>query len=149
LNNSTIHALVFADIVNNALQSYGSAFDIGIDLTDISNLNTTSNENNTVDNKHSNHGLQNITDKMNIVNFSSYESALSFADYALKKFNSEIKTSIPNNNNKTQNYLEQLENGLLEFNTAIKNKENPMKVMKIVHTKIHPNLQIVFNLKLK
>jgi hypothetical protein len=149
LNNSTIHALVFADIVNNALQSYGSAFDIGIDLTDISNLNTTSNvnENNTVDNKHSNHGLQNITDKMNIVNFSSYESALSFADYALKKFNSEIKTSIPNNNNKTQNYLEQLENGLLEFNTAIKNKENPMKVMKIVHTKIHPNLQIVFNLK--
>ena len=147
LNNSTIHALVFADIVNNALQSYGSAFDIGIDLTDISNLNTTSNENNTVDNKHSNHELQNITDQMNIVNFSSYESALSFADYALKKFNSEIKTSIPNNNNKTQNYLEQLENGLLEFNTAIKNKENPMKVMKIVHTKIHPNLQIVFNLK--
>lgn len=147
LNNSTIHALVFADIVNNALQSYGSAFDIGIDLTDISNLNTTSNENNTVDNKHSNHELQNITDQMNIVNFSSYESALSFADYALKKFNSEVKTSIPNNNNKTQNYLEQLEKGLLEFNTAIKNKENPMKVMKIVHTKIHPNLQIVFNLK--
>jgi hypothetical protein len=146
LNNSTIHALVFADIVNNALQSYGSAFDIGIDLTDISNLNTTSNENNTVDNKHSNHELQTITDKINIVNFSSYESALSFADYALKKFNSEVKTSIPNNN-KTQNYLEQLENGLLEFNTAIKNKENPMKVMKIVHTKIHPNLQIVFNLK--
>src|SRR5215204_3358917 len=79
-------------------------------------------------------------------NFSPDESALSFADYALKKFNSEVKTSIPNNN-KTQNYLEQLEKGLLEFNTAIKNKENPMKVMKIVHTKIHPNLQIVFNLK--
>src|SRR5215204_3525257 len=142
LNNSTIQALVFADIVNNALQSYGSAFDIGIDLTTTSNVN----EKNTVDNKHSNHELQNITDQMNIVNFSSYESALSFADYALKKFNSEVKTSIPNNN-KTQNYLEQLEKGLLEFNTAIKNKENPMKVMKIVHTKIHPNLQIVFNLK--
>ena len=73
----------------------------------MSNLNTTSNENNTVDNKHSKHELQNITDQMNIVNFSSYESALSFADYALKKFNSEIKTLIPNNN-KTQNYLEQL-----------------------------------------
>jgi hypothetical protein len=56
----------------------------------MSNLNTTSNENNTVDNKHSNHELQNITDQMNIINFSSYESALSFADYALKKFNSEI-----------------------------------------------------------
>ena len=148
LNNSTIQALVFADIVNTALQSYGSAFGIGIDLTNMSNLNTTSNENNTVDNKHSNHELQNITDHMNIVNFSSYESALSFADYALKKFNSEIKISIPNNN-KTQNYLKQLENGLLEFNTAITNKENPMKVMKVVHTKIQPNLQILFNLKYK
>ena len=148
LNNSTIQALVFADIVNTALQSYGSAFGIGIDLTNMSNLNTTSNENNTVDNKHSNHELQNITDHMNIVNFSSYESALSFADYALKKFNSEIKKSIPNNN-KTQNYLKQLENGLLEFNTAITNKENPMKVMEVVHTKIQPNLQILFDLKSK
>ncbi len=64
-----------------------------------------------MDNKHSNHELQNITDHMNIVNFSSYESVLSFADYALKKFNSEIKKSIPNNN-KTQNYLKQLENSL-------------------------------------
>ena len=148
LNNSTIQALVFADIVNTALQSYGSAFGIGIDLTNMSNLNTTSNENNTVDNKHSNHELQNITDHTNIINFSSYESALSFADYALKKFNSEIKISIPNNN-KTQNYLKQLENGLLEFNTAITNKENPMKVMEVVHTKIQPNLQILFNLKSK
>ena len=148
LNNSTIQALVFADIVNTALQSYGSAFGIGIDLTNMSNLNTTSNENNTVDNKHSNHELQNITDHTNIINFSSYESALSFADYALKKFNSEIKISIPNNN-KTQNYLKKLENGLLEFNTAITNKENPMKVMDVVHTKIQPNLQIIFNLKSK
>ena len=148
LNNSTIQALVFADIVNTALQSYGSAFGIGIDLTNMSNLNTTSNENNTVDNKHSNHELQNITDHMNIVNFSSYESALSFADYVLKKFNSEIKESIPNIN-KTQNYLKQLENGLLEFNTAITNKENPMKVMEVVHTKIQPNLQILFDLKSK
>jgi len=148
LNNSTIQALVFADIVNTALQSYGSSFGIGIDLTNMSNLNTTSNENNTLDNKHSNHELQNITDQMNIVNFFSYESALSFADYALKKFNSEIKISIPNNN-KTQNYLKQLENGLLEFNTAITNKENPMKVMEVVHTKIQPNVQILFNLKSK
>ncbi|HVP83008.1 MAG TPA: hypothetical protein VMS35_08220 [Nitrososphaeraceae archaeon] len=77
-------------ICNTSLQSYGSTFGIGIDLTNMSNLNTTSNENNTVDNKHSNHELQNITDQMNIINFSSYESALSFADYALKKFNSEI-----------------------------------------------------------
>src|SRR5688572_4600607 len=82
-------------------------------------------------------------------NFSPDESALSFADYALKKFNNDIKTSIQENNTKTQNYLEQLENGLSEFNTAIENHENPMEVMNIVHTKIHPNLQTLFTLKSK
>ena len=61
-------------------------------------------------------------------------------------------TSLPlseeNNTTNSQNYLKKLENGLSEFNNAIKNKENPMKVMKIVHTQIHPNLQILFNLKI-
>ena len=74
---------------------------------------------------------------------------MSFSDYTLKKFNSEIKTSVTENNTETQNSLKKLEDGLLELNTAIKNKENPMKVMEIVHTKIHPNLQILFNLKSK
>jgi len=150
LNNSTIQALVFADIVNAALQSYGTAFDIGIDLTNMSNINSTlSIRNNTTNNGHNSHELQGTPKQMSIVNFSSYESALSFADYDLKKFKNDIKTSIKENNTKTQNYLEQLENGLLEFNTAIKNHENPMEVMKIVHTKIHPNLQILFTLKSK
>ena len=150
LNNSTIQALVFADIVNTALQSYGIAFDIGIDLTNMSNMNTTTSStgNNTINNGHNNHELQTTFEQMSIINFTSYESAISFADYALKKFNSDIKTSIQENT-KTQNYFKQLENGLLEFNTAIKNHENPMKVMKIVHTKIHPNLQILFTLKSK
>lgn len=84
---------------------------------------------------------------MNIVNFSSYESAVSFADHTFKKFNSEIKPSITENNTETQNYLIKLEDGLIELNSSIKNKDSPMKVMKIVHTKIHPNLQILFNLK--
>ncbi len=150
LNNSTIQALVFADIVNAALQSYGTAFDIGIDLTNMSNINSTlSIRNSNTNNGHNSHELQGTPKQMSIVNFSSYESALSFADYALKKFKNDIKTSIKENNTKTQNYLEQLENGLLEFNTAIKNHENPMEVMKIVHTKIHPNLQILFTLKSK
>ena len=53
-----------------------------------------------------------------------------------------------NNTTNSQNYLKKLENGLIEFNNAIKNKENPIKVMEIVHTQIHPNLQILFNLKI-
>jgi hypothetical protein len=89
---------------------------------------------------------------MSIVNFSSYESALGFSNNALDKYYNEISTVSPplseeNNNTTTQNYLKKLENGLLELNNAIKNKENAMKVMEIVHTQIHPNLQILFNLK--
>jgi hypothetical protein len=153
LNNSTIQALVFANLVNSALQSYGTAFNIGIDLTNMSNMHAEeeqSMENNSLPKEVNNHELKNVTNNtMNIVNSSSYESAVSFADYTLKKFNSKIKTSVTENNTETQNYVKKLEDGVIELNTSIKNKDSPMKVMEIVHTKIHPNLQILFNLKLK
>lgn len=153
LNNSTIQALVFANLVTSALQSYGTAFNIGIDLTNMSNMHAEKNEsmeNNTLHKEDNNHELKNVTNNtMNIVNFSSYESAVSFADHTFKKFNSEIKPSITENNTETQNYLIKLEDGLIELNSSIKNKDSPMKVMEIVHTKIHPNLQILFNLKSK
>jgi hypothetical protein len=149
LNNSTIQALVFANIVNSALQSYGTAFNIGIDLTNMSNLHTKSMENNTLHKEGNNHEFQNVSHKTIIDNFSSYESAISFSDYTLKKFKNEIKTSVTENNTTTQNYLKKLEDGLLELKTVIKNKDSPLKAMEIVHTKIHPNLQILFNLKSK
>lgn len=149
LNNSTIQALVFANIVNSALQSYGTSYNIGIDLTNISNLPTQSVENTTLHKEGNNQEFQNVSQRMDIANLSSYESAASFSDYTLKKFNSEIKTSVTENNTETQNYLTKLEDGLLKLNIAIKNKDNPIKVMEIVHTKIHPNLQILFNLKSK
>src|SRR5688572_12260994 len=88
LNNSTIQALVFANLVNSALQSYGTAFNIGIDLTNMSNMHADeeSMENNSLPKEDNNHQLKNVTNNpMNIVNLSSYESAVSFADYTLKK----------------------------------------------------------------
>ena len=39
LNNSTIQALVLASIVDTALQNYGDAYNVGFDLTNMSNLN--------------------------------------------------------------------------------------------------------------
>ncbi len=154
LNNSTIQALVLASIVDTALQNYGEAYNVGFDLTNMSNLinETTTNETTTT-NGHNNHAYTNISIHSNIVNLTNYESALAFSNNALEKYNNDISTaSLPlseeNNTTNNQNYLK-LENGLTEFNNAIKNKENPMKVMKIVHTKIHPNLQSLFNLKSK
>jgi hypothetical protein len=130
-------------------------------LTNISNLNRSIVTNDTGTKDHNNNHNSNNTfnQQMSIVNFSSYETALGFSNYALEKYYSEISKLLPpsslsssvsenNNNTTTQNYLKNLEKGLLEFNNAIKDKENPMKVMEIVHTKIHPNLQSIFNLKL-
>jgi len=67
-----------------------------------------------------------------------------------KFYNERFAISSPlseENNTTNQNYVK-LKNGLVELNNSIKNKEKAMKVMEIVHTKIHPNLQILFNLKL-
>jgi hypothetical protein len=155
VNNSTIQALVLASIVDTALQNYGDAYHVGFDLTNMSNLNKeTSTNETTTSNGHTDHTSTNTSIHSDIVNHTNYESALAFSNTALEKYKNDIATdSLPiseeNNTIKSQNYLKKLENGLTEFNNAIKNKENPMKVMEIVHTQIHPNLQILFNLKIE
>lgn len=136
LNNSTIQALVFASIVDTALQNYGDAYYVGIDLTNAANMHKSMAATDDT-----------VSSQSGLLNFSNYESALGFSDKALDKYYNEISSSLAEKNTKTQDYLKKLENGLLELNNAINNKENPMKVMKIVHTNIHPNLQILFNLK--
>ena len=151
MNNSTIQALVFASIVDTALQNFGDAYNLGIDLTNISNLKRDTTTNDITIKEHNNHSSNDLINQSNIVNFTKYESALGFSNSALKKFYNEISSIQPQteeNNMTNQNYLKKLENGLVEFNNAIKNKEDPMKVMEIVHTKVHPNLQILFNLKI-
>jgi|SoiMethySBSTD1v2_1073268.scaffolds.fasta_scaffold197403_2 hypothetical protein len=155
VNNSTIQALVLASIVDTALQNYGDAYHVGFDLTNMSNLNKeTSTNETTTSNGHTDHTSTNTSIHSDIVNHTNYESALAFSNTALEKYKNDIATdSLPiseeNNTINSQNYLKKLENGLTEFNNAIKNKENPMKVMEIVHTQIHPNLQILFNLKIE
>ena len=156
VNNSTIQALVLASIVDTALANYGDAYNVGFDLTNMSNLNkaTPTNVTTTTTNEHTDHASTNTSNHSNLVNLTNYESALAFSNHALEKFHNVISTaSLPLSEDNTtinsQTYLKKLENGLTEFNNAIKNKENPIKVMEIVHTQIHPNLQILFNLKIE
>jgi hypothetical protein len=40
-NNSTVQALVFANIVDEILRKYGDAYDVGYDLTNMSNMSIT------------------------------------------------------------------------------------------------------------
>jgi hypothetical protein len=42
-----------------------------------------------------------------------------------------------------------LENALNELNMEVGRLGSPMKIMEIVHTKVHPNLQLTFELIIK
>ncbi|HJT83924.1 MAG TPA: hypothetical protein VJ697_05535 [Nitrososphaeraceae archaeon] len=138
INNSTIQTLIFSNLVNTALQKYGVAFNVGIDLRNTSNMYE-------LEATHDNF----VNNHFDLLNFSSYESALGFSQISLSKYYNDISTTsvlLSEQNNKTitnQNYLKKLENGLKELIDSIKNKENPMKVMEIVYAKIYPNLQFL------
>lgn len=146
MNNSTIQALAFANIISIAIEKYGDAFNIEIDLTNTTNLN---------DNKimadmyNRPSGYKEQNNK--VINQDKYESALAFFDVGLKRFFKEITSSLQSEENyaEKQSYLKKLENGLLDLKESMEKKANAMKVIEIIYTDIHPNLQILFNLKLK
>ena len=65
---------------------------------------------------------------------------------AVRIFETKLKyTSTPEN----VNIVKALEEDLFSLKNATDNKSQPMNIMMIVHTEIHPNLQAAFNLKLK
>ena len=45
--------------------------------------------------------------------------------------------------------VSKIENGLVELNNLLNNKAPPEDLMKIVHTQIHPSLQLAYNLEFK
>lgn len=79
INNSTIEALVFSNLVSIALQKYNIAFNVGIDLRNLSNVHKLESTRDNVINNH-----------IDLLNFSSYESALGFSHTALSKYYNDI-----------------------------------------------------------
>jgi hypothetical protein len=63
-------------------------------------------------------------------------------------YNSELKASSSNSAsiNKAKSNLG---GALYDLRKHIENKERPFKIMEDVHGRIHPNLQIAFNLTLR
>ena len=53
-----------------------------------------------------------------------------------------------NNYNINNNITSKLEKFLIDLKNSVSRKESPEKLMSIVHTKIHPALQLAYNLKL-
>ena len=151
--NSTVQALILANVVDDILRNYGDGLEIDFDLTNMSNLvmpNVSGSammmgdenmKNSSMIREKSNYNNSNI-----IVNPADYQTAQALSDKALQIFNKELKPIAATSNVTT--FIVKLENGLIQLRDALNNNAAPMDVMMIVHTQIHPNLQKAFNLQL-
>jgi hypothetical protein len=171
LENATIQALAFADLVNSILENYGNAYAVDFDMTNMSNMVMNGQDNNNM----STNGRDNDSNKeMNSMNMSTsstvvgmdvgggeesesginsslanmtdFQSAQALAAKALEIFKVKLKPMAPNNSSAS---LTNLENGLSKLNDSISNKGSPMDIMMIVHTQIQPNILQAFSLRLE
>jgi hypothetical protein len=184
--NCTIHALVLANLIDQVLREYGEAFDVGYDLTNMSNMMMTNvsatnypstasplsssqenptnmNRNSNVEDNSTTNDGSNSNNKssspFDLVNLDDYQSAQELSEFVYLIFNSKAplnqtltyfnntdKSSC--NSNINDNMTSKLDQFLIDLRDSVNHKELPQKLMSIVHTKIHPALQLAYNLKL-
>src|SRR5918997_767691 len=164
--NTTSLALVTANIVDEVLRKYGTAFDIGYDLTNMSNMGgmkmsnmssgggssmnmttfQTSANNNTLE-RYSNMSMPTMAgNNLEIVSIQDYETSQVLADVVNELFEDDLRprTSVSETIN-----IDKLEKNLNQLDQAILNKASPEALMGIVHVQIHPTLQQVYKLELE
>ena len=172
LENTTIQALAFADLVNSILENYGNAYAVDFDMTNMSNMVMNGQDNNNMStngrdndsNKEMNsmnmstsstvvgmdvgggEGSESGINSSSLANMTDFQSAQALAAKALEIFKVKLKPMAPNNSSAS---LTNLENGLSKLNDSIRNKGSPIDIMKIVHTQIHPNILQAFSLRLE
>jgi len=152
--NNTIIALVVANLADEVLRNYGHAFGVPSNIMlsmNFSNVTGSFNSSNSMAKMalHSSHMTnQENTTSISTVDNSSYQSALKTSDRMIDIYNSELKTSSSNSAfiNKAKS---DLNGALYDLRKDIETKESPSKIMEDVHGRIHPNLQIAFNLTLR
>jgi len=173
--NAKIEALALANVIDNVLINYGNAYQVGFDMTNMSNMVMPTKNDNAVStimknspdgnisatanmsmNMHSlNSSSSTMTqhdnemnDRYSLVNVSDYQSAQALVEKASKIFNDKLKFTEIDNKNIT-GYITNLENGLTQLNNLVAKKDSPLDVMMTVHTQIHPNLLEAFSLQLR
>ncbi|MEM3094619.1 MAG: hypothetical protein QXX64_03165 [Nitrososphaera sp.] len=147
LSNSTVQALVLVNIIDDVLRNYGEAYDVGFDMTNMSMMGD-----------HSSMQMGNNSSSKKLVNMSAYQSAQASADKALEVFRNDLKplglgeSSTAEGSNASSasdvsDAIAKVESSLVELRYSVNHKASPMDVMMIVHTKIHPNMLIAYNLQ--
>lgn len=177
--NSRIEALAFAELMDAVLLNYGKAYNVGFDMTNMSNMimtpcNSTTGSmvmNNTVRNSKSETGNTNLnmsmnmnmdsmnnsssTNPENVVEMDNGYQLIHIADYqtaqalAIKGLDFFNSDLRHMANNNKAIFVNTLEKGLMHLNNSIENNGPPTEIMMVVHTEIHPNLLEAFNLELR
>jgi hypothetical protein len=164
--NNTIRSLAFADLVDSILINYGNAYAVDFDMTNMSNMGMMNSSSmmmgGMADDDNSDNSMNmssinmssptiiNMNSKMSrnysLIDMTDYQSAEALAVKTQEVFNTELRPKASGN---ATAFVINLENGLTQLNSSIRNKASPMAIMMIVHTQIHPNLLEAFNLKLR
>lgn len=146
LGNSTIRAVVVANVVNEALEHYGEAVGFEGNMTDMSAMNMTGMESEgsmsgSMDSEGSMGGMEGPAE---IVSEANYQSSLAFAQRAEELY-AEIKAEAIEG---TDDAVGALDASFPEFTSAIDGRASAMEVMRVAHMDIHPNLQVAYNLQI-
>jgi hypothetical protein len=142
----SIQSMRIAELLDDVLRNYGDAYGVDYDMTDMSNMAMMDNNSSMTS-----HDMMNMDMDMDdsdnlIINVANYQSAQGLAERLVKIFDSEVEPIMTNNEMSV--YSTNIERGLMELLSSIKDKASPMDVMMIVHTQIHPNLMEAFGLRL-
>jgi hypothetical protein len=144
LYNSTTLALVVANLVDEILRNYGSAYGITYDLTNMSNMAMPMMLNG---NDNSSLGHSSMLEKNNAVpvNMYNYQTAQVLSNVVGRLFNDKLSAQA-SVNEKVK--IDNLEQSIKDLKYAIDNKVRAEDLMEIAHMKIHPMLQSAYDLKL-
>jgi len=143
LYNSTTLALVVANLVDEILRNYGSAYGIIYDLTNMSNMMMATMLNN--DSSSSGHSSMSEKNNAVLVNIYNYQTAQVLSNVVNRLFNDKLSVQASVNEKVT---IDNLEQSIKDLKYAIDNKIRAEALMEIVHMKIHPMLQSAYDLKL-
>ena len=150
LYNSTTLALVVANLVDEILRNYGSAYGITYDLTNMSNMMLANMSNNNVagnDTLLSDAEPAGILENNNpaLVNIFNYQTAQALSNNVNRLYSDRLSVQGPVSEKVTVGNSEQ---SIRDLKYAIDNKARAEVLMEIVHMKIHPMLQSVYDLRL-
>jgi hypothetical protein len=129
LTNSTIRALVVANLVDEALVHYGEAVGFEGNMTDMSSMNMTDS------------GMS--MEDPEIVSDVDHQSAVAFANRAQELYGQIKQDAIEG----SADAVAELDAAFPEFVSAIGEGAPAMDVMNIAHARLHPSLMAAYDLQ--